>query len=189
MSEEVSQKILDFSIHPAGASETATVRRQLERTDAEISAVARHCRFGYPQVIFHPPWHAGRIHPSLFWLSCPWLVQLIDQYESTRCIKALEEELRDDRGLADRFRREQKEFNRYLARQSREIPLPANVAGRLRGLHVGGSADPLTVKCMHAHLAVTLAGHSTVPGRRALAWLREEHGLELSVVLGKGRPT
>lgn len=172
-----------FIIQPAGPLEQGTARRQLDRSDAEITGVARHCRFGYPVVVFHPPWHQGRIHPSLFWLTCPWLVQLVDRFESTRCIKALEKELLTDEAQAEIFREEQERFNAFLKEETGNHDLPPAIMERLQGLHVGGSARPLTVKCMHAHLAVTLAGESTLAGRRTMDWLRQEYRLELDTIL------
>lgn len=176
-------KQTQFIIQPAGPLEQGTARRQLDRTDAEITGVARHCRFGYPVVVFHPPWHQGRIHPSLFWLACPWLVQLVDRFESTRCIKALERELLSDEVQAEIFQEEQEGFNAFLREETEKYDLPPAIAGRLRGLHVGGSARPLTVKCMHAHLAVTLAGAPTLAGRRTMNWLQQEYNLEMETVL------
>ena len=56
-----------------------------------VLAVARRCRHGFPQVtVCSPAASDGSPFPTLFWLSCPYLVQKCGELESRQLIAELE---------------------------------------------------------------------------------------------------
>lgn len=189
---------------PVTERELRAVRRQLGRDDAYATAVAVHCRLGHPAVVYHDPFAGPAPNPTLYWLTCPWLKLLVDQIEAAGMARALERRYRAEPDLAARVRSEGEGYNACLRERldGRSLP-PAGdgfIAGcdlpsrgerfermrrRLMTLHIGGSADPLTVKCLHAHVAVRLAGFPSHAGDAALDEVRRANAEAHDFILGR----
>ena len=59
--------------------------------EADVLAVARRCRFGFPQVVVSAPLSRGmKPFPTLFWLTCPFLKRRCGELESMQKIAELE---------------------------------------------------------------------------------------------------
>src|SRR5690606_36272105 len=91
---------------PCTGRDHDVLRRQLGRVPRGVLAVARRCRYGAPQVIVSDPLpreEDGRIRPfpTLFWLTCPYLVRAVGGLESQGHIAALQERLRTEPALAN----------------------------------------------------------------------------------------
>lgn len=170
---------------PITSRELAVIRAQLGRDDAYADEVTVYCRLGHAAVIHHRPAEGRAPNPTLFWLTCPWLKYLIDRLEADHLVKAAEERLRREPDLAERFRGEQEAYGEFLRKVAAGSDLPAARRERFATLHIGGSADPLTVKCLHAHAAVRLAGFATFAGDLALEATRRAHREAYDFVLGK----
>lgn len=170
---------------PVMARELAVLRLQLGRTDAYADAVTVHCRLGHPAVVHNRPAPGRAPNPTLFWLTCPWLKYLIDRLEAEQRVKELEARLRRDGALAARFRAEQAAYNGFLRRTASGDGLPADARDRFAGLHIGGAADPLAVKCLHAHAAARLSGFATCAGDLALDETRRENPDAYDFILGR----
>jgi hypothetical protein len=158
------------------------LRGQLGREPRGVLGIERHCRFGYPQVIkVYPLLRDGageaRPFPTLFWLTCPALVEQLSRLEQQGYIKALEQALAED----ERLRREYYEdHRRYIAErwaalspEDRALAERLGLAEGLRARGIGGLADWDRVKCLHLHYAHHLARGSAI-GR----WLEERFSLE-----------
>ena len=164
--------------------EFSVIKRQLSRSDAWAESIVVRCRFGYPVVIYHPPYRNGRVHPTLFWLTCPLIKHHIDYIESTKAIKELEERLMVDNGLMEEFSDNQDRFNDFLSKRCEEIEIDEKIGKRLKGLYIGGSAGKGVVKCFHSHFAVLMAGFDTIAGRVVLERLRAEFPGEIEFIFG-----
>ncbi len=137
------------------------VARQLGRTPRGEFRVERRCPYGFPAVLrVHPVLRdRGRPEPfpTLFWLSCPALVEGVSRLESGGMIGALEREIASDPALAAAFDADRtayaSERASLLAPGEREELARGGLLAGVQERGVGGVRDTRTVKCLHAHYA------------------------------------
>lgn len=127
------------------------VARQLGREPRGAWRVAERCQHGLPLVIATAPLAEGEPFPTLYYLSCPHLVEAVSALESAGECERWRARLAADEGLRlqlafadDRYRAAR------AAEGSGEDPTP--------DVGIAGQRDPFGVKCLHAHLAAFLAG-------------------------------
>lgn len=146
-------------------AEATTVTAQLGRMPRGAWWVEARCRFGFPQVIGTPPaLDDGTPFPTLYWLTCPWLAASVGTAESGGAIGAWTSRLAADPSMSRRLRRSD---DRYRARR-------ASVAGGAdpcASVGIAGQRDPAATKCLHAHVAATLAGIDDPVGTETLRQL------------------
>jgi hypothetical protein len=149
-------------------SDLADAERQLGRAPRSLVAVAARCPFGRPSVLVQAPYGpAGEPFPTLYWLSCPALVQAIGRVEGAGGIELLADELArapelaSDHAAAERRLRDTR---RRLA-----DPGPRLDGGAALEAGIAGEAPGGGVKCLHAHAALALADPPYLLGERALA--------------------
>jgi uncharacterized protein len=137
----------------------AIVEAQVGRPLRGPWAVAARCHLGIPTVIEnHPRLDDGAPFPTLFWLTCPLLVQRTSRVEAKGTMSELTERLEGD----DKLRRElTRAMARYKDRRDRHerIPESAETPG-------GGTGR---VKCLHVHVAQELADPPNPLGAMVLA--------------------
>ncbi len=130
------------------AADLATVAAQLGRAPRGTRAIAHRCPCGLPDVVETTPRLAdGTPFPTLYYLTCPRAAGAVSTLESAGLMRDMNERLRTDPELAARYR---EAHERYLARRS-TIGEVAEIAG----VSAGGMPD--RVKCLHVHLAQSLA--------------------------------
>lgn len=160
-------------------SDTKRIATQLGRTPRGVVAVARRCRFGSPQVIVTNPIVFGpgrsserragvapsepRVFPTLFWLTCPYLVSAVSRLEGDGWVGRLKVWL-EESGMRKRMAA----VHERAAQERLAVALPGDceiLESEHRGQWqvlissgVGGSREQAGVKCLHAHLADYLAG-------------------------------
>lgn len=174
------------------AMERAVVAMQLGRPlIGKIVGVPRFCSYGLPQVISTYPvmWErtrsdisgecgcgssvlkkAPKPFPTVYWLTCPHLREAVSALESQGMIGEVIERVETD----EDFRGAHEAANmRYagqrmalvsdedLERLKREAP---NMVRVLKETGVGGVASLSGVKCLHMHVADSLAGNSNPVG-------------------------
>ena len=123
---------------------------QLGREPFVPFEVVARCGTGHPMVIRnHPTDDFGRHFPTLYWLTCPDWSKAVARLESAGWVKRLEQRVETDPNLRTRLRRAHEE---YAKERGTMVPGAQNWGG------VGGSRQG--VKCLHAHLAYTVAGGS-----------------------------
>jgi hypothetical protein len=128
----------------------AVVAQQLGRAPRASRGVAHRCSCGLPDVVETAPRLAdGTPFPTLFYLTCPRAASAIGRLESTGVMREMTQRLRNDDALAAGYRAA---YDDYLRRRDAIEPLGVTVAA-------GGMPD--RVKCLHVHVAHTLA---TGPG-------------------------
>jgi uncharacterized protein len=141
--------------------------RQLGRAPRSLVDVAARCPHGRPSVLVQAPYDTdGAPFPTLYWLSCPALVQAIGRYEAAGGIAELADELALDRELA----RDMTQVERRVieARGRLASPGPRLDDGAALGAGIAGEAPGGGLKCLHAHAATALADPPYRLGSEAL---------------------
>lgn len=134
-------------------TDRAVVTAQVGREPRGEWWIESRCRFGYPQVIGTPPLIEGVTpFPTLFWLTCPWLVGEVSAAESGGAVGEWAERLAAEPAVAARMRRADEVYRSRRAARSVSDVDPCD------GVGIAGQRDPLATKCLHAHVAGALAG-------------------------------
>ncbi|HLT12224.1 MAG TPA: DUF501 domain-containing protein [Micromonosporaceae bacterium] len=133
-----------------GLSDTdrRAVAKQLGREPRGARAVAHRCPCGLPDVVETAPrLPDGTPFPTLYYLTCPRAVAAVSSLESAGLMREQNARLAADPELAARYRRAHEQ---YLARREELGSVP-----EIAGVSAGGM--PTRVKCLHVHVAHTLA--------------------------------
>jgi len=134
----------------------STVARQLGRPPRAFRRVAVRCPFGRPAVTEQAPYDtAGEPFPTTYYLTCPHLVASVSRLEAAGGVERWS-------GLAEREPALGESLDRATTRQR---ALRRELAGGRTGsdegtsleLGIGGSRNPVRLKCLHAHVAFALA--------------------------------
>jgi hypothetical protein len=126
----------------------AVVAQQLGREPRGARAVAHRCPCGLPDVVETAPRLAdGTPFPTLYYLTCPRAVTGASTLESAGLMREMNERLAADPELAAQYRQA---HERYLVRRAEIADVP-----EFAGVSAGGM--PSRVKCLHVHLAQSLA--------------------------------
>jgi hypothetical protein len=157
------------------------IRRQLGRPPRGVIAIERRCRWGYPQVIkVYPLLHGeGEAFPfpTLFWLTCPALIEQLSALEHRGYIKELEKQLAEDEELRQEYYQNHRDYiaERWaaLTAEDRALVEERGLASVLKERGIGGLADWDRVKCLHLHFAHHLA-RENVLGR----WIENHFPIE-----------
>ena len=143
-------------------ADRALVSAQIGREPRSPWRVVVRCRFGRPQAIASPPMlDDGTPFPTLYWLSCPYLLRWIRQAESSGTIAATASHIAEDETLAASVLAADAEYRRRRAAEGGGEDPCADVG-------LAGQRDPLATKCLHAHVAARLAGIEDPIGGRIL---------------------
>jgi hypothetical protein len=145
-------------------ADRVAVAEQLGRPPRAIRAVVARCPSGHPAAIATSPrLPDGTPFPTLYYLTCPRLCSLVGTLEASGLMKEMTQRLTDDPDLAAHYLRTHQE---YLAER--------DAIGSL-GTEVSAGGMPGRVKCLHVHLAHTLAkGPGVNPfGDETLALVRQ----------------
>lgn len=150
---------------PVTDADVAVVRQQLGRPPRALRAVATRCPEGHPAVIeTSPRLENGTPFPTLYYLTCPRLTSLVGTLEASGVMREMTARLDTDAELAAAYRRAHES---YLARRDAIESL---------GHEVSAGGMPERVKCLHVHLAHTMAcgGGANPFGDETVAMLRAE---------------
>jgi hypothetical protein len=135
------------------------VEGQLDRSPRGSWTAAARCPFDRPTVIeTSPVLEDGTPFPTLYYLTCPWLVAYVDGLESACAVAEWAERLRDAPGLRTRMIATDTQYRARRARLAGGVdPTPS--------VGIAGQKSPLSTKCLHAHVATYLAGLDDPVGR------------------------
>jgi len=129
-------------------ADRAAVAAQLGREPRGARAVAHRCPCGLPDVVETAPRLAdGTPFPTLYYLTCPRAVGAVSTLESAGLMRGMSARLAVEPDLAERYRRA---HEAYLVRRAEIGDVP-----EIAGVSAGGM--PTRVKCLHVHLAQSLA--------------------------------
>ncbi len=136
---------------------------QIERLPRTPWRVVARCEWGYPTVIWSPSrLDDGTPFPNLAWLTCPYLIVAVGALESTGLLREWTERISDDTRLQRALEMTDKEV-----RASRRIESAGDDACASVG--IAGQKIPTAMKCLHAHVALSLSGIDDVVGDDVLA--------------------
>jgi uncharacterized protein len=153
----------------AGA-DALVVAGQLAREPHAMSAVPARCPFGFPAVVEDLPYDGeGRPFPTLYYCTCPTLVAAVSRLESDGGVAHWTERLSTDPALAASVADAAADSAVRRTDLARESELSMLDGGASLATGVGGVADLLAVKCLHAHVAHALARPGYVLGEAVLA--------------------
>jgi hypothetical protein len=122
------------------------VAAQLGRPPRAMRGVAHRCPCGLPSVVqTHPRLPDGTPFPTFYYLTCRRLAAAVGRLEASGVMREMTERLATDPDLARAY---QAAHESYLAERDAVEPL---------GTRVSAGGMPQRVKCLHAHVAHTLA--------------------------------
>lgn len=153
------------SYEPVTDADREIIAQQLGRPPRALRAIAARCPSGHPAVVqTSPRLENGTPFPTLYYLTCPRLASLVGRLEASGIMKEMTERLTTDEELAAAYLRAHES---YLAERDAIEPL---------GHQVTAGGMPGRVKCLHVHLAHTLAvGRGVNPfGDETLELLRPD---------------
>ena len=130
---------------------------QLGKTPKGDFKVIKLCKFGFPVVIKNQPVVDGKPFPTMYWLTCPYLVKKVSQLEEKGLINHFELKLKYDHRFRNRYLKAQN-FERNLRKLLIPDSVPKRIKEKLLKVGIGGIEKSLGVKCLHLHLASYLAG-------------------------------
>jgi hypothetical protein len=148
----------------------AVVARQLGRAPRAFRRVAARCPFGFPTVTEQAPYDpVGEPFPTTYYLTCPHLVAALARVEAAGGVERWSTAAEEDPALAASLAaatEDQRAVRRELAGSRR-----GRDGGASLDLGIGGSGNPVRLKCLHAHAAFALARPGYALGERILAEL------------------
>jgi len=146
----------------------ALIAAQLGRAPRGAWRVRVRCGHGYPVVIATAPLLGdGTPFPTMFYLTCPHLVEMVSALESSGEIEAWRARLAGDASLTARLRAADAAYRAARAAE-------AGGADPIPEVGIAGQRDPLGIKCLHAHVASALVGIDDPVGHGTLAQFARE---------------
>lgn len=125
--------------------------------------VASTCTHGYPNTIVSPSRLAdGTPFPTWAWLTCPWLAEKVSAEESAGGTSRWAEAAALDPQLAEQLQALDVAVREARASESVDEDACPTVG-------IAGQREPLGVKCLHAHVALALAGLDDPIGSETIA--------------------
>lgn len=152
----------------AARSDAALVAEQLGRAPRMPWRVAARCGFARPTAIVSPSrLDDGTPFPTYAWLTCPHLIERVGDAESAGESARFGERALADPALESDLRALDARVRRLRAAESGGEDACSTVG-------LGGQRDPLGVKCLHLHVALTLVGERDPIGDELLARIPRE---------------
>ncbi len=139
------------------------IEKQLGRKPRGLLRVIKRCNGGYPKVILNSPvLDDGTPFPTIFWLTCPFLVKEISRLEGKGWIKHLQTQLAKDSFFKLKLEEAHDDY------RQRRASLMSSQGAERNG--IGGASNSEGLKCLHAHYA-----HYLATGCNPVGELVDEH--------------
>jgi len=153
------------------------IEEQLGRRPRGVLSVERRCPAGHPQVIKVYPLIEKEPFPTLFWLTCPRIIQQISRLEHEGWIERLEELLQADPELRRRYHAGHRAYIRErwetLTERDRRWIEEQGLLEVFQERGIGGLRDWDAVKCLHMHYA-----HHKARGENPIGeWVEKRFGI------------
>lgn len=153
-----------------GESDRIAVERQLGRPPRALRRVVIRCPHGLPAVTEQEPYDSGGApFPTTYYLTCPHAVSVVARAEAQGGVERWSARLASAPELRTSLERatvQQRQLRWQLA-EGRIGP----DGGTSLDLGIGGSSNPLQLKCLHAHVAFALARPEYALGTEIVAEL------------------
>lgn len=128
------------------------VEAQIGRPPRAPWRVHTRCGFGWPTTIVTPSrLEDGTPFPTLYWLTCPHLIEVTSAAESAGAIAEWESRLSSEAELREGLDQATAIYAHRRRRESGGEDVCA-------GTGIAGTSDPARLKCLHAHVAAFVAG-------------------------------
>lgn len=139
------------------------VRGQLGREPKAVWRVAQRCSHGRPAVIANrPTLDDGTPFPTLYWLTCPHLADVVSERESEGGADEWAARIAADGRVRFEVLASDQQYRAAREMEGRGVD-PCGDVG------IAGQSDPTATKCLHAHVATFLAGIPDPIGRETLS--------------------
>ena len=156
--------------------EMEILAKQLGRRPRGVRAIEKYCPLGHPQVIRVYPLVDGKPFPTLFWLTCPTLIQQISRLEYQGVMEIVERFIQEDVSFQEHYHQDHRTYIKErwseLAEHDRRWVEAQGLSSVFLERGIGGVGDWNTVKCLHMHYA-----HHRARGSAIGRWLDEEYTL------------
>lgn len=153
--------------------EMKIIKYQLGREPENIGDIAVFCPFEKPAVLLTLPYSKEYgVSPTIYWLSCPYLVKEVSRLEDKGLVKKYTVMLEKDSSLKERLMKAHQDYaevrikllsdanRKYLADYNGAIIEVLSESG------VGGIRDKKGIKCLHTHLADYLVNKENPVGEQ-----------------------
>lgn len=162
---KVLEGLTGYSLQTAGKEDEEFFKKITGRTPHPGSVVIKRCRFGKPVAFASMPIVGGEPFPTIFWLTCPYLLKLCGKLESKLFHKTLEAEIEKSERLKKEFHEAQMKM--IHIRRKIAMAFSLDIPSSVLETGIGGVSNLTKVKCLHAHMAASFAGIES-PVARAL---------------------
>ncbi len=169
--------------------ELKILKNQLDREPENVNKIEVYCDKNRPMVLSTLPFRKGKqVLPTLYWLSCPFLVKKISKLEDQGFIKKLTKKVQLDPCFKKKLKKAHKiyaakRFSLLSCRQIKEIKkISDDILDVIKNSGVGGIREKEGVKCLHTHLADYLVNLQNPVGKivdNTLAELRYNNKWEV----------
>ena len=147
-------------------SDRNVIAAQIGRRPRGLAGIPVRCSYGYPQVIRVRPLVDRKPFPTLFWLTCPYVVKEVDRLEADGWIARLERRMAENEelraGMARAHERYIEDRVASLSDDERRAIESRGQASSLLDRGIGGIADRARLKCLHLHVAHDLADENPI---------------------------
>lgn len=146
------------------------IKKQIGREPEGMVEVSLTCPFDYPAVIKVYPFFMGRVFPTLYWLTCPYLIKEVAILEDESWINKIQIKINQDNDLKEKLRTAHKYYakKRYELLDEKEINDIKNISegiiDTLKNSGIGGIKEKEGIKCLHTHLADYLVNKNNPVG-------------------------
>ncbi|PNR91315.1 hypothetical protein HWHPT5561_07245 [Petrotoga sp. HWH.PT.55.6.1] len=153
------------------------IEKQLGRCVSNVLTIGKRCIYGYPQVIKSFPLKDGKPFPTLYWLTCPYLVEEVSKLEAQQKIAEIEKMIQNDPGLKQQMiRAHEVEIEKRMKLLGEKInSLPENMIKKLKETGIGGIEDFSKIKCLHLHYASYLDGENNPAGKIVNSYISKKY--------------
>ncbi len=153
-------------------TKVAIIKKQIDRKPEGMVEVTTECPFEYPAVIKVYPFFYGRVFPTTYWLTCPYLQKEISVLEDKGWITKMQKLVDNDEEIAQKF----KKANKFYAKKRFEMldskekekmkEISHDIYKTLKFSGIGGVKDKQGIKCLHTHVADYLVNKINPIGKR-----------------------
>ena len=153
--------------------DVSTIEKQIGRVPLGVMEVTKRCVNGCPQAVLVSPYQEERgFFPTLFWLTCPALRKSVSTLESTGYLRVVREIISTDEEFMGRLLAANAAYieKRMLLLEGNVLYADHNVL-----VGIGGSANPLSVKCLHMHVADYISGGNNPIGEKCIEYIKENN--------------
>jgi len=148
------------------------IEKQIDRKPEGMVEVTIECPFSYPAVIKVYPFFNGRVFPTTYWLTCPYLQKKISILEDKGWITKMQKLVDNDEEVAQTLKKAHKNYakERFKMLDSEEKAkmkeISDDIYKTLKYSGIGGVKDNKGIKCLHTHVADFLVNNFNPVGKK-----------------------